>query len=289
MERDIHVELHRLEEHRHLLWKLPCILAFGYLSFSKTREEVGRSYMNDALEIEDVWKKFPMRRDRPGFKEFLVNLPKFINGNSNSNFWALKGVSFKVKQGECFGIIGRNGAGKSTLLSLILGTIYPTKGEIKISQKITPLLDIGAGFHPDLTGRENILINGVLLGLTKDEVSERMEEITAFSEIGEFIDMPVRTYSSGMYLRLAFSVAIHTAPELLLIDEILSVGDEAFQKKSKDALLNLINGGVTTIFVSHQMSAIKEICHRVIWLDAGEVRAEGKPEKVVNEYLTCLG
>jgi len=245
--------------------------------------------MNDALEIEDVWKKFPMRRDRPGFKEFLVNLPKFINGNSNSNFWALKGVSFKVKQGECFGIIGRNGAGKSTLLSLILGTIYPTKGEIKISQKITPLLDIGAGFHPDLTGRENILINGVLLGLTKDEVSERMEEITAFSEIGEFIDMPVRTYSSGMYLRLAFSVAIHTAPELLLIDEILSVGDEAFQKKSKDALLNLINGGVTTIFVSHQMSAIKEICHRVIWLDAGEVRAEGKPEKVVNEYLTCLG
>ena len=245
--------------------------------------------MNDALEIEDVWKKFPMRRDRPGFKEFLVNLPKFINGNSNSNFWALKGVSFKVKQGECLGIIGKNGAGKSTLLSLILGTIYPTKGEIKISQKITPLLDIGAGFHPDLTGRENILINGVLLGLTKDEVSERMEEITAFSEIGEFIDMPVRTYSSGMYLRLAFSVAIHTAPELLLIDEILSVGDEAFQKKSKDALLNLINGGVTTIFVSHQMSAIKEICHRVIWLDAGEVRAEGKPEKVVNEYLTCLG
>jgi ABC-type polysaccharide/polyol phosphate transport system ATPase subunit len=245
--------------------------------------------MNDALEIEDVWKKFPMRRDRPGFKEFLLNLPKFVNRNSNSNFWALKGVSFKVKQGECLGIIGKNGAGKSTLLSLILGTIYPTKGEIKVSQKITPLLDIGAGFHPDLTGRENILINGVLLGLTKDEVLKKIEEIIAFSEIKEFIDMPVRTYSTGMYLRLAFSVAIHTDPKLLLIDEILAVGDEAFQKKSKDALLNLINGGATTIFVSHQMSAIKEICHRALWLDDGEIRAEGIPENIVEEYLKYSG
>jgi len=245
--------------------------------------------MNDVVEIEDVWKKFPMRRDRPGFKEFLVNLPKFINRNSNSNFWALKGVSFKVKQGECLGIIGKNGAGKSTLLSLILGTIYPTKGCIKVSQKITPLLELGAGFHPDLTGRENILINGVLLGLTKDEVMERMEDIITFSEIKEFIDMPVRTYSSGMYLRLTFSVAIHTDPKLLLIDEILSVGDEAFQKKSKDALLNLINGGATTIFVSHRMPAITEICHRAVWLDSGEIRAEGVPGKIVEEYLRYSG
>lgn len=245
--------------------------------------------MNDALEIEDVWKKFSMRRDRPGFKEFLLNLPKFVNRNSNSDFWALKGISFRIEQGECIGIIGKNGAGKSTLLSLILGTIHPTKGNIKTFQKITPLLELGAGFHPDLTGRENILINGVLLGLTKDEVSERVEEIIAFSEIGEFIDMPVRTYSSGMYLRLAFSVAINTDPKLLLIDEILSVGDEAFQKKSKDALLNLINGGVTTIFVSHQMSAIREICHRAIWLDNGEIKAEGEPENVVEEYLKHAG
>jgi lipopolysaccharide transport system ATP-binding protein len=241
--------------------------------------------MNCVVGISDVWKKFPMRKDRPGFKEFVVNLPKFINRNVNSNFWALKGVTFEVKQAECLGVIGKNGAGKSTLLSLILGTIYPTKGNIKVSQKITPLLELGAGFHPDLTGRENILINGVLLGLTKGEVVERMEDIIAFSEIKEFIDMPVRTYSSGMYLRLAFSVAIHTDPELFLIDEILSVGDEAFQKKSKGALLNLINGGVTTIFVSHQMSAIKDICHRAIWLDGGEIRAEGEPEKVVEEYL----
>ena len=243
--------------------------------------------MNCVVEISDVWKRFPMKRDRPGFKEFVVNLPKSIKSKENSNFWALKGVTFGVKQGECLGIIGRNGAGKSTLLSLILGTIYPTKGEIKVFQKITPLLELGAGFHPDLTGGENILVNGVLLGLTKDEILAKMGEIIAFSEIGEFIDMPVRTYSSGKYLRLAFSVAIHTAPELFLIDEILSVGDEAFQKKSKEALLNLIHRGVTTIFVSHQMSAVREICNRAIWLDDGKVRAEGEPEKVVEEYLRC--
>jgi lipopolysaccharide transport system ATP-binding protein len=138
--------------------------------------------MSYIIEIEDVWKRFPMNRERPGFKEFIVNFPKFIKRDENSNFWALKGLSFKVKQGECLGIIGKNGAGKSTLLSLILGTIYPTKGNIniKVSKKITPLLELGAGFHHDLTGKENILINGVLLGLTRDEVTERMEEIMLF-------------------------------------------------------------------------------------------------------------
>jgi len=245
--------------------------------------------MNSIIEIKDVWKKFPMRRERPGFKEFVVNLPKFLKSSPNSHFWALKRISFNVKEGDCLGIIGKNGSGKTTLLSLILGTIYPTAGEIKVSQKLTPLLELGSGFHPDLTGRENILINGVLLGLIKEEVLERMEEIIAFSEIGDFIDVPLRTYSSGMYLRLAFSVAIHTNPRVLLIDEILSVGDEAFQKKSKDALLNLINGGVTTLFVSHQMPAVKEICNRAIWLDGGEIRGEGEPEKVVEEYLRCSG
>ncbi len=245
--------------------------------------------MNRVVEIKDVWKKFSMRRDKPGFKEFLVNLPKFISGHSNSDFWALKGIDFDIEQGESVGIIGKNGAGKSTLLSLILGTIYPTQGEIKVFRKMTPLLDIGAGFHPDLTGRENIVINGVLLGLTKDEVMGRMEDIVAFSEIKEFIGMPVRTYSSGMYLRLAFSIAINTDPKLLLIDEILAVGDEAFQKKSREALFRLIKGGVTTIYVSHNLSAVKEICNRAIWLDAGEVRAEGNPEKVINEYLAPLG
>jgi ABC-type polysaccharide/polyol phosphate transport system ATPase subunit len=240
--------------------------------------------MSSTVEIKDVWKKFPMKRDNPGFKEFMVNLPRFINRSAAANFWALQGLSFNVKQGECLGIIGKNGAGKSTLLSLILGTIYPTRGTTKVSEKITPLLELGAGFHPDLTGRENIFINGVLLGLTKHEVWERMDEVIAFSEIGGFIDMPVRTYSSGMHLRLAFSVAIHTDPRLLLIDEVLSVGDEDFQKKSKDALIGLIKGGVTAILVSHNLKAIKEVCVRAIWLDGGKIRAEGEPEKVVENY-----
>lgn len=241
--------------------------------------------MNWVVEIKDVWKKFPIKRDRPGFKEFLVNLPKFVKKSQNCDFWAIKGVSLKVEEGECIGIIGKNGAGKSTLLSLILGTIHPTKGEIKVSEKITPLLELGAGFHHDLTGRENILINGVLLGLTKNEVLEKIEDIVAFSELKDFIDFPVRTYSSGMYVRLAFSVAIHINPKLLLIDEILAVGDEAFQKKSKEALLQLVKGGVTTIFVSHSMPAIKEICSRALWLHNGEIKIEGEPEKVVEEYL----
>ena len=245
--------------------------------------------MNTIVDVDDVWKKFPLKRERPGFKEFLVNLPKFVKKNPDSYFWALKGINFQVQQGECLGIIGKNGAGKSTLLSLILGTIYPTQGEVKVSQKITPLLELGGGFHPDLTGRENILINGVLLGLTKDEILDRMEDIIAFSEIHQFINMPVRTYSSGMYVRLAFSVAIHTDPKLLLIDEVLAVGDEAFKKKSEDALRSLIQGSVTTIFVSHQMTAIKKICNRVIWLDEGEIRLAGEPEKVVEEYLSHSG
>lgn len=245
--------------------------------------------MSYIVEIEDVWKKFPMKRDRPGFKEFMVNLPRFVKRNPNSYFWALKGVSFTVKKGECLGIIGRNGAGKSTLLSLILGTIYPTRGYVKVFQRITPLLELGAGFHPDLTGRENILINGVLLGLTRDEVMQRMSDIIAFSEISEFIDVPVRTYSSGMYLRLAFSVAIHIDPRLVLIDEVLAVGDAAFQKKSQDALTGLIKGEVTTIFVSHNMDAVKNICDRTIWLADGEIKAEGEPKKVVEEYLRCSG
>lgn len=228
-----------------------------------------------------------MRRDKPGFKEFIVNAPKFLK-NNNDLFWALKGVSFSVKKGECLGVIGRNGAGKSTLLSLLLGVARPTKGSIEVSGKKTPLLELGAGFHPDMTGTENIIINGVLLGHTEAEVRARMDEITAFSELGDFINMPIRTYSSGMLMRLAFSIAIHTSPEVLLIDEILAVGDESFQKKSGKALLDLVKGGVTTVYVSHSMEAIKKICDRVIWLEQGEIRAEGETGQVVEEYLSVF-
>lgn len=240
--------------------------------------------MSCIVEVENVWKRFPLMRDKPGFKELLTNLQKFIKQDTNSFFWALKGISFKLKRGECLGIIGKNGAGKSTLLSILLGTIYPTEGKVQVLEVPTPLLELGAGFHPDLTGRENIFINGVLLGLTIDEVRKKCKDIIDFSEIAEFIDMPTRTYSSGMYLRLAFSVAIHTNPKLLLIDEILAVGDEVFQKKSKEAITGMIKGGVTTIFVSHSLPTVREICDRVIWIDDGKIMSEGDPEKVIEDY-----
>ena len=210
------------------------------------------------IEVNNLIKRFPSIKNPRGFKEWMLDM-QFFSKKPKSYFFALKSISFKVEKGECVGIIGKNGAGKSTLLSLLLGTSYPTQGEINIDGKRTPLLELGAGFHPDLTGRENIILNGVLLGLTKNSVLDRQEEIIRFSEIEEFIDMPVRTYSAGMYMRLAFSVAIFTDPEILLIDEILAVGDEMFQKKSEGALIPLIKSGVTTVFVSHNLDAVKKL------------------------------
>lgn len=239
--------------------------------------------MPAVIEVKNLTKNFPAVKNQPGLKEWIVQLPHFFrNGNY---FTALNQVNFTVEKGECVSIIGRNGAGKSTLLSLLLGTSYPTEGEINVHGKRTPLLELGAGFHPDLTGRENILINSVLLGLTKKEALARQNEIIEFSEIEPFIDMPVRTYSWGMYLRLAFSVAIHTDPEILLIDEILAVGDESFQKKSGDALISLIKSGVTTVFVSHNLDAVKKICNRAIWLEHGQIKAEGNPQEITQRYI----
>ncbi|GBE35915.1 teichoic acids export ATP-binding protein TagH [bacterium BMS3Bbin07] len=236
------------------------------------------------INAENLWKSFPLARDRPGFKEFIVNAPRFFRNNKDC-YWALKGVNLAVRKGECLGVIGNNGAGKSTLLSLVLGVAQPTKGRIEVNGKITPLLELGAGFHPDLTGMENIIINGVLLGHTEEEVLDRMNDIIAFSELGDFIEMPTRIYSTGMQMRLAFSIAIHTDPEILLIDEILAVGDTSFQKKCGKALMKLIKGGVATVYVSRSMDAITKICERVIWLEHGEIRAEGEAGSVVEEYL----
>lgn len=242
----------------------------------------------NAIEVRGLVKSFPSYKDQKAFKELIVRLPSllFKERMENSRYKAIDGISFSVPRGECLGIIGRNGAGKSTLLSLLLGTGHPTAGEILVRGKRTPLLELGAGFHPDLTGRENALLNAVLLGLTEKEALARLDEIIAFSEIEPFIDMPARTYSSGMYLRLAFSVAIHTDPEIFLIDEIIAVGDEAFQKKSGDALTSLIKSGVTTVFVSHNMDAVRRLCNRTLWLDRGRIRELGEPDKVVGAYLS---
>lgn len=242
--------------------------------------------MTLAIKVENISKSFPMKSDQPRFKEFLVNFHKYMK-KDKSSFWALKDVSFSVTKGECVGIIGKNGAGKSTMLSLLLGTILPTKGQIVMKGNKTPLLELGAGFHPDLSGIENIIFNGVLLGMSRKEVMDRMDKIIDFAELDEFIKMPARTYSSGMYMRLAFSVAIHTDPEILLIDEILAVGDESFQKKSRAAIMNLIKRGVTTIFVSHNLEMVKQICNRVVWLHKGEIKDIGTSDKIVDEYLVC--
>jgi ABC-type polysaccharide/polyol phosphate transport system ATPase subunit len=242
------------------------------------------------IDLDHVWKEYPLQKDRPGFKEFFVNIHKFIKRKEEANIHccALKDVTLTIRKGECVGIVGRNGAGKTTLLSLMLGTIFPSKGRLRITDRITPLLELGGGFHPDLTGRENVLLNGVLLGLTKEDVLKKMSSIIDFSEMGEFIDIPVRTYSSGMYLRLAFSIAIHTDPRVLIIDEVLAVGDEGFQRKSRETLLKLIKSGVTTILVSHNLQAIEEICNRGLWLDHGEVIAEGEPHMVTKKYRDSL-
>jgi ABC-type polysaccharide/polyol phosphate transport system ATPase subunit len=238
------------------------------------------------IDLDHIWKIYPVQKDRPGFKEFFVNFHKFIERRreKHSHFSALKGVTLQIQKGECVGIIGSNGAGKSTLLSIILGTTVPTKGTVNVTDWITPLLELGGGFHPELTGRENVILNGVLLGLTKEEVLDRMLPIIDFSELKDFVDLPVRTYSSGMYVRLAFSVAIHANPKILVIDEILSVGDEAFQKKSKEALLKMIRNGVTTVYVSHNLKAVEEICSRALWLDHGEVISEGDPVITIEKY-----
>jgi ABC-type polysaccharide/polyol phosphate transport system ATPase subunit len=240
-----------------------------------------------AIEVLNLTKSFPVYLGHKAIKEIMVNLPGMVLGKQarGGRYKAIDSISFSVQRGECLGVIGKNGAGKSTLLSLLLGTGTPSSGEVHVRGKRTPLLELGAGFHPDLTGRENTLLNAVLLGLTRAEAEARLEEIIRFSEIEAFIDNPSRTYSSGMYLRLAFSVAIHTNPEIFLIDEIVAVGDEAFQKKSGDALLRLIKSGVTTVFVSHNMDAVRKMCTRAMWLEKGRIREIGDPGKVVDAYL----
>ena len=197
----------------------------------------------------------------------------------------LKGVNLKIKKGEVVALIGTNGSGKSTLLKLMTRIIYPTKGKIETKGKLTSLLELGAGFHPDFSGRENIYFNASIFGLTKKEIDSRLDKIIEFSELGDFIDNPVRTYSSGMYMRLAFSVAINVNADILLIDEILSVGDEHFQNKCFEKMLELKNDGKTMIFVTHSMGAVKKLCDRTVWLKDGIIKMDGPTNEVVEEYL----
>ena len=202
---------------------------------------------------------------------------------------ALKNINLNVKEKEYICLVGKNGSGKSTLLKLITRIIYPTKGTIKVNGKVSSLLELGAGFHPDFSGRENIYFNASIFGLSKKEIDDRLESIIEFSELGDFIDTPIRTYSSGMYMRLAFSVAINVDADIILIDEILAVGDQHFQEKCMDKMLELKKKGKTIVFVSHSSDAVKFLCDRAIWLKDGKVEMDGKTDNVLKEYEKVCG
>src|SRR6266849_1987663 len=205
-----------------------------------------------------------------------------------SIFWALEAVSLEIKKGEVVGIIGRNGAGKSTLLKILARITDPTSGVAEIHGRVGSLLEVGTGFHGELTGRENTYLNGAILGMTKKEIDRKFDEIVAFAEVARFVDTPVKHYSSGMYLRLAFAVAAHLEPEILLVDEVLAVGDIAFQSKCLGSMASAARSGRTILFVSHQLNQIRRLCHRVAWIDAASICQDGSPEAVVNAYESAM-
>jgi lipopolysaccharide transport system ATP-binding protein len=239
-----------------------------------------------AIRFDGLSKKFILHRERPrSFQELAVGLFRRDKG-SREEFWALRDVSFTVAQGETVGIIGPNGAGKSTVLKLISRIIEPTSGRIEVNGRVGALLELGAGFHPDLTGRENIYLNGSLLGLSRGQLRRTLDAIVGFAELERFIDVPVKHYSSGMYVRLGFSVAVHTDPEILLVDEVLAVGDATFQRKCLDRINHLRQQGVTILFVSHSAETVRAICPRVLWLDNGRLVVDGPAEAVVARYVT---
>lgn len=233
---------------------------------------------------EDVQRWIAKLRGKP---DPLIKIGQEVNGNiSGENLWALRGVNFEVNQGDILGIIGRNGAGKSTLLKIISQITAPTSGEIKIQGRVGSLLEVGTGFHPELTGRENTYLNGAILGMSKQEVDRKFDEIVSFAEIDKFVDTPVKRYSSGMYVRLAFAVAAHLDPEILVVDEVLAVGDAKFQKKCLGKMKDVSGEGRTVLFVSHNMLAVQSMCNRAIILSSGKMLEEGEPDVVVSKYLS---
>ncbi|SHJ01026.1 ABC transporter ATP-binding protein [Desulfofundulus thermosubterraneus] len=239
-----------------------------------------------AVEVKDVWKKFRLYHDKAySLKERVI----FWGRQKAEDFWALKGVNLTVPKGSTVGLIGRNGSGKSTLLKIISRILYPTRGEVKVNGRVSTLLELGAGFHPDFTGRENVFLNASILGLTRKQTKEKLEEIIAFAELGDFIDNPVRNYSSGMYMRLGFAVAVHVAPDILLIDEVLAVGDLAFQEKCLAKIRELQKRGTTIIFVTHSPGQVEELCDVAVWLDRGEVRMQGSAAEVARAYAEFVG
>ncbi len=237
------------------------------------------------LTFSHVNKRFTYSRERPqSILETLISIFSRRSRRPKQDLWAVKDLTFAVNPGQALGIIGRNGSGKSTVLKLMARILRPTSGRIMVKGRVSALLELGAGFHLDLTGRENIALNASVMGLSEEEVEKNFDSIVAFSELGEYIDMPVKHYSSGMYMRLGFSVAIHVDPNILIIDEILAVGDQTFQMKCIDRIHEMHRQGVTIILISHNLEIIRRLCSHLIWLEHGEMRASGPTEVVANEY-----
>ena len=233
--------------------------------------EKGFSLKQGFVELLDP-KKRKQRKEKP-----------------NNDFWALQDVSFEIGRGEVVGLIGSNGAGNSTMLKIVAGVLKPTRGKVEAYGNICPMIELGAGFDMDLTARENVFLNGAVMGYSKKFIESKFDEIVAFSELQDFLEVPVRNFSSGMVARLAFSVATVVEPEILIVDEILSVGDIAFQAKSEEKMLSMINGGTTVLYVSHSTDSIKKLCDRVIWLDHGVVQGIGTSKEICDQYLKMVG
>ncbi len=240
---------------------------------------------NEVVRVENVSMRFRLDQNRvQSLKEFIVK--RLSHQMKYKEFWALRDVSFSVEKGDVIGIIGRNGAGKSTILKCIAGIYKPTSGKITVRGNIVPMLELGSGFDMEMTGQENIFLNGAILGYSEEFLKEKHDEIVEFSELGDFIYEPIRTYSSGMLMRLAFSVATVVNPEILIVDEILSVGDSKFQNKSRARMNELMGGGTTVFFVSHDIRQIKEMCNKVVWLNHGELKMFGSVNEVCSAYET---
>ncbi len=248
--------------------------------------------MPNAIEVRDVtkiYRKYSHRRQFATLKSALLSSSLIRDLHPDEIFTAVKGVSFDVPAGSTFGVVGRNGSGKSTMLKLVAGISKPTTGDVHVRGRVSALIELGAGFHPEISGRENVFINGIMLGLSKREVAKRFDEIVEFAELKEFIDAPVKTYSSGMYMRLGFAVAIHVDPDVLLVDEVLAVGDESFTHKCLDKFAEFKRRGKTILLVTHSLGLVERFCDEALWLDSGVVRAQGDPKRVVDSYITDVG
>ena len=238
------------------------------------------------IKIENVSMKFNLEIEKDfSMKQAFVNLfTKKKKKKKNEDFWALKDVSFNIGKGEVVGLIGSNGAGKSTLLKVVSGVMKPTKGKVEVKGVISPMIELGAGFDGNLTARENIYLNGAILGYSKEFLDDKFDEIVEFSELKDFLDVPVKNFSSGMTAKLAFSIATIVNPEILIVDEILSVGDIKFQEKSKKKMMEMIKGGTTVLYVSHSLESIKDLCTKVVWLEHGKVVKTGDTNKICDDY-----